>query len=96
MDEEITRINLVTSGFMRRAVVPPVFANDRAAIEHALGTLAPGAGPSGPTVLRIRDTLSLATLQASANLLPDLLARPGIELLAEPEELQFTEHGALV
>jgi hypothetical protein len=96
MDEEITRINLVTSGFMRRAVVPPIFANDRAAIEHALVAQAPGAGSNGPTVLRIRDTLSLATLQASANLLPELLARPGIELLAEPEELRFTEAGALI
>jgi hypothetical protein len=96
MDEEITRINLVTSGFMRRAVVPPIFAHDRAAIEQALATLAPSAGANGPTVLRIRDTLSLATLQASANLLPELLARPGVELLADPQELRFTEAGALI
>ena len=36
MDEEITRINIATSGFLLRGRVPPVFANDRAAIEHAL------------------------------------------------------------
>jgi hypothetical protein len=90
MDEEITRINLVTSGFMRRAVVPPVFPNDRAAIEHALGALA------DPTVRRIRDTLSLSTLQASENLLPELLARPGVELLEPPQELRFHPNGALI
>jgi hypothetical protein len=91
MDEEITRINLVTSGFMRRAVVPPVFPNDRAAIEHALAKLG-----GSPTVLRIRDTLSLATLQASANLLPELLARPGVEQLEPPQELRFLADGALI
>jgi hypothetical protein len=91
MDEEITRINLITSGFMRRAVVPPVLPNDRAAIEHALAKLG-----ASPTVLRIRDTLSLATLQASENLLPELLARPGVELLEPPQEPRFHPDGALI
>lgn len=96
MDAEITRINIATSGFLRRGVIPPVFSSDRAAIEHALAGLAGRAGDAGPTVLRIRDTLSLSTLQVSANLLPELLARPGVELLAAPQELKFSEHGALV
>jgi hypothetical protein len=96
MDEEITRINLVTSGFMRRAVVPPVFPDDRAAVEQALAELQGRGNGAGPTVLRIRDTLSLAELQASENLLPALLARPGVELVAEPREMRFAKDGALV
>ena len=104
MDEEITRINIATSGFLLRGRVPPVFANDRAAIEHALSALSErtnpstssGRGGAGPTVLRIRDTLSLDELQASANLLPELLARPGIELVAAPKEIHFDREGALM
>jgi len=51
---------------------------------------------SAPTVLRIRDTLSLDELQASENMLPELLARPGVELVAEPREMRFDQAGALM
>jgi hypothetical protein len=95
MDEEITRINIATSGFLLRGRIPPIFANDRAAIDHALSELSERTNGAGPTVLRIRDTLSLDELQASANLLPELLARPGIELVAGPREMQFDQAGAL-
>jgi hypothetical protein len=96
MDEEITRINIATSGFPLRGRIPPIFANDRAAIDHALLALSERTSDAGPTVLRIRDTLSLEELQASANLLPELLARPGIELVAEAKEMQFDREGALL
>jgi hypothetical protein len=96
MDEEITRVNLETSGFMRRAVVPPIAPSDRAAVEQALVRLSGRGNGAGPTVLRIRDTLSLAELQVSENVLPELLARPGVELLAEPREMRFGKDGALV
>jgi len=95
MDEEITRINIATSGFPLRGRIPPVFANDRAAIDHALSALSERINGAGPTVLRIRDTLSLDEMQASANLLPELLARPGVELVAEPREMRFDDAGAL-
>jgi hypothetical protein len=103
MDEEITRINVATSGFLLRGRIPPVFPDDRAAVDHVLSALSErtnpssgsGRGGAGPTVLRIRDTLSLDELQASANLLPELLARPGIELVAEPREMRFDQVGAL-
>jgi hypothetical protein len=96
MDEEITRINVATSGFLLRGRIPPVFPNDRAAIEHALALLGERTNGAGPTVLRIRDTLSLEELQASANLLPELLARPGVELAAAPSAMRFDQAGALV
>jgi hypothetical protein len=96
MDAEITRINIATSGFPLRGRIPPVFASDHAAIEHALTALADGINGAGPTVLRIRDTLSLATIQASENILPALLSRPGVELIAEPQEPRFEQDGALI
>lgn len=95
-DEEITRINVATSGFLRRGIVPPAAPSDRAAVERALDQLKDRASGHGPTVLRIRDTLSLDEMQASENLLPELLARPGVELVAEPSEMRFDQAGALV
>src|SRR5262245_30596141 len=96
MDEEITRINMVTSGFMRRAVIPPILPNDRALVEHALSLIAERKPGVAPTVMRIRDTLSLAELHVSENLLPALLDRPGVELVAPPQEMRFTAEGALL
>lgn len=95
MDDEITRINIATSGFPRRGRIPPAFPSDRAAIEHALAELSARTNGAGPSVLRIRDTLSLSNLQVSENLLPTLLERPGVELLAEPQEMRFSEQGEL-
>ena len=96
MDAEITQINIATSGFPRRGRIPPVFADDRAAVEHALARLAEHGNGAGPAVLRIRDTLSLAELQVSEILLPELLARPGVELLAEPRAMRFEADGSLI
>jgi hypothetical protein len=96
MDEEITRINIATSGFPLRGRIPPIFPSDRAAVEHALAVLAERTNGKGPTVLRIRDTLSLGEMQASENLLPELLARPGVELVVEPREMRFDASGALM
>jgi hypothetical protein len=96
MDAEITRINIATSGFPLRGRIPAVFPSDRAAIEHALATLAERTNGAGPTVLRIRDTLSLATMQVSENVLPALLSHPGVELIAEPQEMRFEEDGTLI
>src|SRR6266545_4989795 len=95
MDDEITRVNVTTSGFPLRGRVPPVLPNDRTAVERALELLAQ-RGAMEPTVLRIRDTLSLVELQVSANLLPELLERPGVELLAAPAEMRGDGDGALM
>jgi hypothetical protein len=95
-DEEITRINVATSGFLRRGIVPPAAPNDRAAVERALEMLKARTNGHGPTIMRIRDTLSLAELKVSENLLPKLLARPGVELVDAARELTFREDGSLV
>lgn len=96
MDEEITRINIETSGFLRRGRVPPALPSDRAAIEAAFARHAPGGDLSGVTALRIRDTLSLEELEASEALLPALLDRPGVTLVRPPRPLPFRADGSLV
>ena len=95
MDPEITRINVETSGFLLRGRIPLALPNDRAVVAEALARLN-DQGLANPTVLRIRDTLSLSEVQVSENLLPGLLAQPGIQLLGQPQEMRFREDGALV
>jgi hypothetical protein len=96
MDEAITRINVATSGFLRRGQVPPSAPDDRAAVGRALTLAGERGAGAPPTVVRIRDTLSLGETQVSEHLLPELLERPGVELLAEPREMRFREDGSLV
>ncbi len=96
MDEEITQINITTSGFLLRGRVPPAAPNDRAAVERALAMAREQRDDGPPAVVRIRDTLSLDEAQVSEHLLPALLERPGVELVAEPSEMRFREDGALV
>lgn len=95
MDPEITCINIATSGFPRRGRIPPVLPTDQVAIAHALATLAQ-RGRTDPTVLRITNTLQLADVQVSKNLLPELSTRTGIRLLAAPQELCFRADGSLI
>jgi hypothetical protein len=91
MDEEATQVNVITSGFPRRGDIPAIYPDDRAAIAAALAL----AHAANPRIIRIHDTLSLAELQVSANLLPELLQRPGVELLTAPRPLAFTPNGML-
>jgi hypothetical protein len=95
MDAEITRVNVETSGFLRRGRIPPAYPTDRAAIEAAIARHARGGDGTNVTALRIRDTLSLAEFEASEGLLPALLDRPGIALVRPAHELSFLGDGAL-
>jgi hypothetical protein len=95
MDEEVTRINVETSGFLRRGVVPPAFPTERAAIEAAFARHTRGDA-SGVSAMRIRDTLSLEELEVSAAILPAVLDQPGITLVRPPRELTFDAVGRLL
>lgn len=93
IDHEITRVNMATSGFMRRGQIPPAFPTDALAIAAAFERSGRGAAASA---LRIRDTLSLGVLQVSENLLPTVLERSNVELVSPAESLVFDEGGWLI
>jgi hypothetical protein len=96
MDPEITRINIETSGFLRRGRVPPVYPTDRATIEAAFGRHARGESGAEVGALRIRDTLSLEEIAVSERLLPAVLDRPGVTLVQPPRPLPFRADGSLL
>ncbi len=88
MDAEMTRINVETSGFLLRGVVPPAAPNDRAALTLACDLLAT-RGITDPAIMRIRSTLHLDVIQVSVNLLPAALELSGVEMVRAPRPVTF-------
>jgi hypothetical protein len=91
IDRKSTYMNALTSLSLQTVKIPITFDTDREAVEGALGTLAL-PDPRGARVLRIRDTLSLETLQVSEG----FRERDGLEVLRGPEELSFDAAGTLL
>jgi hypothetical protein len=90
VDHEVTRTNVVTSGFLLRGKLPVVADDDRQAWELCLR----GAGvvePSAVRAARIVDTLHCAELWVTDAVLGDLAGRDDVEVLASGEALH--DHG---
>ncbi|MBI4842642.1 MAG: DUF2088 domain-containing protein, partial [candidate division NC10 bacterium] len=90
-----TYTNALTGLSPMRSKLPIIFETDREAIQGALKTIGLTEPPDAK-VARIRNTLALEYLQASEALLPEIEARPDLEILDGPFEFQFSEAGDLV
>ncbi|WP_209427004.1 lactate racemase domain-containing protein [Pararhodobacter sp. SW119] len=93
-DREPVYANALTSTVLTQAALPMVMPDDRTAIQTVVRTCL-AEDPARPRLLRIANTLQLEWLYASEAMLPELAARPGIEVVGELEELRF-EGGRLV
>lgn len=92
IDAEVTRTNVVTSGFLLRGKLPVVADNDRHAWELCLR----GAGVVDPATVRaarIVDTLHCSELWVTDAVLADLARRADIEVLASNLTLHDDEGG---
>ncbi len=81
VDHDVTRANVVTSGFLLRGKLPVVADDDRHAWELCLR----GAGvrdPAGVRVARIADTLHCAELWVTAAVLDELAGDDRVEVVA--------------
>ena len=86
INHEITRTNIVASGFLLRGKLPVVADDDRQVWELCLR----GAGITDPTTAgaaRITDTLHCADLWVTGEVWNDLKARPDIEVLEQSVSL---------
>ena len=95
MDIEDTCFNCVLASAPEQGRIPVVTANDRAAVEAAVGT----AGlddPSQADLIYIRNTSCLETIAVSEPLYQKIKDRPGITPLSEPQELEFDQEGRLL
>lgn len=93
VDHAVTRTNIVTSGFLRRGVLPVVADDDRHVWELCLR----GAGvrdPARARAARIVDTLHCNDLWVSDDVLAELAADPRVTVVARDLALH-TDDGAL-
>ena len=93
MDAAATGVNVATSGFPRRGVVPAVADDDRHTLMVALQRA--GVAPTAVRLARISDTLSLEQLLVSAALLDEVCARPGVVRCGEACAPLFDAAGRL-
>jgi len=95
MDQQVTAINALTALTVQSAKIPIQFETDREAIERALDTLAL-QDRSAAKIMRIRDTLSLETLEISESFLNGSPPPANLKTLSKPEEMRFDDEGNLV
>ena len=94
MDAATLRTNVLTSRAVQCAKLPMDFATDAEAIRAMLASL-PDSDPAKARVVRIRDTLSLGTLDVAAALAAEVAAHPAVEPLGQAEPMQFGVDGNL-
>jgi hypothetical protein len=86
-------MNALTATFTERARIPPVMADERAAIQAAVGTCWRFDGENARLCI-IRSTLHLEHILVSRSLAPDLDGAG--EIVSEPQPLRFDEAGRLL
>lgn len=94
MSREATYPNSLTSTVTSLCKIPMYFDTQKETIQATI-KMTPGKAPEEITMIRIRDTLSMDTIWVSENLIPAVENMPDMQLLTEPEALQFDADGNL-
>lgn len=87
-------MNSITSGLLRAAALPMNLPTDRLAIQACVKTCE-SRNPGQIRLIRIPNTLNLKYIYVSQALLPELSARPGIEILGDCKPMAFDSEGNL-
>jgi hypothetical protein len=95
IDWDATKINSITASTPAGVRTPMHFATDRECLEK-IATTVGKLDPAEVTIGWIRNTMELAEIALSENLLPELQANPNLEIAGEPRELTFDTAGTLV
>ena len=94
VDFEATWINVLTASNPMGGMCPPHFPTDRECIERLIVTCG-RLDPHDCSIARIRNTMELAEMEISENLLEQIADRPGVEVVGEPREVEFDADGNL-
>ena len=94
LDLRAMNANVLTSTFLERAKIPMVMENDREALSAAVRCNW-GVPPGETRLVRIPNTLHLEHLYVSENLVDEMLQNGEAEIVSDPEELRFDDHGNL-
>lgn len=90
LDPETMYPNCLTSTVVRSAMIPPVVATDKEAIQACIRTLN-GVDSNNPRIVRIKNTLHLDLIMLSEAYYQDVIAGtyPNLIALSKPEPLTF-------
>ncbi len=94
VNRKMTAINCLTGLHPTAAMLPIAFDTDREVVSAALQTIGLGDPPDS-RVIQISDTLHLAECLVSEAYLPEVAARPELEILAPAAEMAFDAAGNL-
>ncbi|MBX6772742.1 MAG: DUF2088 domain-containing protein [Chloroflexi bacterium] len=95
IDEAVTAVNVITSGFLDRGKIPITLPDDRTAIETAILRLPPSAR-ARPRLVRIHDTLHCAEFEVSEGLLEEVARHPRLTVVGEPHPMAFDATGTII
>jgi hypothetical protein len=91
---DATRINALTGGHPTAAALPVALPSDREVIEAALQTV--GLVEMDQTrVVQISNTLHVGEVMVSEAFAEEIESRDDLEIVIEPQEMEFDEHGNL-
>ena len=96
IDTNAMYANCMTSTVVRSAMLPPVMANDREAIQFCIRTCN-RVTPESMRVIRIPNSLHIGQIMLSEAYLNDVRAGkyPGVEAMSDPSPLSFDKAGTL-
>ena len=95
VDWNATCINSLTASTPEASRTPIHFPTDRECLERISATVGK-FDPAEVTIGWIRNTMELALLALSENLLPEVRRNPSLEVLGEPRELDYDAEGNLL
>lgn len=94
-DMRLVRMNCITASHVTAGMIPFDFESDRAAL--VVGCQMAGyVEPENVAAMWIQDTLHLEELECSEVYLEQAKSKSGLEIIAEPSELQFDTRGDLL
>lgn len=91
---ENTYPNSLTSTVAKLCRFPMHFDGHKQTIQATI-KMVPGVAPEDVTMIRIRSTMHMDTIWVSESLLDTVRQTPNMEILTEPQEMMFDEHGDL-
>ena len=95
IDFPATYANIITSAYLDGGAIPLVMNSERDAIQLAVKTV-PRVKPEDTRIVRIRDTLTLGSIQASEPLYALAEEHASLAPLTEPEPWRFDNEGNLI
>jgi hypothetical protein len=95
IDYDATYKNCITGISLEKAAVPMHFKNDRKAIEVGLGSMGLISSEKSK-IVRIKNTNRLETVQVSKAFADEFQQRSDLEILGEPQSMEFEDNDNLL